>query len=41
MARWTRPEMVLSPEAKLMLVMNWFSRGFLDWVLYKTLVRKR
>jgi short-subunit dehydrogenase len=41
MARWTRREMVLSPEGKLMLVMNWISPRFMDWVLYKTLVRKR
>ena len=40
MARSTRREMVLSPEAKLMTVLNWLSPGLLDWILAKTLVRK-
>jgi short-subunit dehydrogenase len=40
MARWTRREMVLSPEAKLMTVLNTLVPGFLDWVLAKILIRK-
>ena len=40
MARSRRREMVLSPEGKLMLVLNWLSPGGLDWILSKTLVRR-
>jgi short-subunit dehydrogenase len=40
MARSTRREMILSPEAKLMNVLNWIAPAFLDWILAKTLVRK-
>jgi short-subunit dehydrogenase len=40
MANGTRREMVLSPEAKLMTVLNWLSPGLMDWILAKTLVRK-
>lgn len=40
MARSRRRERVLSPEGKLMLVLNWLSPGGLDWVLSKVLVRK-
>jgi len=41
MARSTRREVVLSPEGKLMVVMNWISPRFMDWVLAKALVKKR
>lgn len=40
MARGTRREMVLSPEAKLMNVMNRLAPGILDWILAKLLVGK-
>lgn len=40
MARSRRREMVLSPEAKLMNVLNRLSPGVMDWILAKTLVRK-
>jgi short-subunit dehydrogenase len=40
MARSTRREMILSPEAKLMNVLNWIAPAFLDWILAKALVRK-
>ena len=40
MARSTRREIVLSPEAKLMNVMNRLAPGILDWILAKTLVGK-
>ena len=40
MARGTRREIVLSPEAKLMNVMNRLAPGILDWILAKALVRK-
>jgi short-subunit dehydrogenase len=40
MARWTRREMVLSPEAKLMNVVNRISPALMDWILAKALVRK-
>jgi len=40
MARSTRREIVLSPEAKFMVVLNWLAPGFLDWVLSRLLVRK-
>lgn len=40
MARGTRRELVLSPEAKLMNVMNHLAPGILDWILAKALVRK-
>ena len=40
MARWTRREMVLSPEAKLMVVLNLFAPWFLDWVLARLLLKK-
>jgi short-subunit dehydrogenase len=39
MARGTRREIVLSPEAKLMNVMNRLAPGILDWILAKALVR--
>ena len=41
MARWTRREMVLSPEAKLMNVIDWAAPGFLDWILAKVLIKKQ
>ena len=40
MARSKRREMVLSPEGKLMLVLNWLSPGGLDWILSKVLIKK-
>jgi short-subunit dehydrogenase len=40
MARGTRREIVLSPEAKLMNVMNRLAPGITDWILAKVLVRK-
>jgi short-subunit dehydrogenase len=40
MARSKRREIVLSPEAKLMNVMNRLAPGTLDWILAKVLVRK-
>jgi short-subunit dehydrogenase len=40
MARSTRREIVLSPEAKLMNVMNHVAPGILDRILAKVLVRK-
>ena len=40
MARSTRREVVLSPEAKLMAGLNWVAPGFLDWVLAKILIRR-
>jgi len=40
MARSTRREVVLSPEAKFMVVLNWLAPGILDRVLAKILVRK-
>ncbi len=40
MARSTRREMIMSPEAKLMNGINRVAPGFLDWILAKTLVRK-
>src|SRR5262249_49072225 len=35
MARSKRRERVLSPEGKLMLVLNWIAPGGLDWILSK------
>jgi len=40
MARSTRRELVLSPEAKLMAFLNWLAPGILDRILAKVLVRK-
>ena len=40
MARGTRRVIVLSPEAKLMNVMNRLAPGILDWILARALVRK-
>ena len=40
MARGTRREMILSPEAKLMNVMNRLAPGVLDWILAKVLIKK-
>jgi len=40
MARTTRREMVLSPEGKLMTIVNTLSPKFMDWVLAKALVKK-
>lgn len=39
MARSTRREIVLSPEAKLMNAMNRLAPGILDWILAKALVK--
>lgn len=40
MARSNRREVVLSPEAKLMTVINWAAPGILDRILAKVLIRK-
>ena len=40
MARGTRREMILSPEAKLMNAMNRLAPGVLDWILAKVLIKK-
>lgn len=40
MARSRRREVVLSPEAKLMVVVNWLAPGILDRILAKILVRR-
>jgi short-subunit dehydrogenase len=40
MARWTRREMVISPEGKLMIVIDRLAPWLMDWMLAKTLVRK-
>jgi short-subunit dehydrogenase len=40
MARSRRREVLLSPEAKLMNVLNHLAPGILDWILAKVLVRK-
>jgi short-subunit dehydrogenase len=40
MARGTRRELVMSPEAKLMNVLNRLAPGILDWILAKVLVGK-
>jgi short-subunit dehydrogenase len=40
MARGTRREIVLSPEAKLMTVLNWLAPGILDRILARVLVGK-
>jgi short-subunit dehydrogenase len=40
MARSSRREMVLSPEGRLMVVLNAISPRLMDWVLAKTLVKR-
>lgn len=40
MSRWTRREMVLSPEGKLMSIVSWLAPGFMDRVLARALVKK-
>jgi hypothetical protein len=40
MARGTRREIVLSPEARLMTVLNWLAPGILDRILARVLVGK-
>jgi short-subunit dehydrogenase len=40
MAGWTRREMVLSPEGKLMVVVDRLAPWLMDWVLARALVKK-
>ena len=40
MARGTRREMVLSPEGKLMVVVDRLAPSLMDWILARTLVKK-
>ncbi|HEX4823554.1 MAG TPA: SDR family NAD(P)-dependent oxidoreductase [Candidatus Polarisedimenticolaceae bacterium] len=40
MARWTRREMVISPEGKLMVVVDRLAPSLMDWILARTLVKR-
>ena len=40
MARWTRREMVISPEGKLMVVVDRLAPSLMEWILARTLVKK-